>query len=118
MDQFVAAYKDAVLGNYANFNGRLSVGGYWRFVGLNFAIFVVLAILMAIVDILVVLIIVYWLALIVPSLAATVRRLHDTDKPTIYILLAFVPCVSLVLLYFTVQPGTPGDNQFGPVPVT
>lgn len=119
MDQFVTAYKNAVLGNYANFNGRLSVGGYWRFVGLNFAITIVLAILGQISSILLILYVLYALAVLVPGIAAAVRRLHDTGKPGIYVLVGLIPCVGLILLIvWTVQAGNPGDNQYGPPPVS
>lgn len=116
MDQFVTAYKDAVLGNYANFNGRLSVGGYWRFAAVNIVIFVILFILMQVSSIFVILYLLYALAVLVPGIAAAVRRLHDTDKPGIYVLIGIIPCIGLVLLYFLVQAGTPGDNQYGPKP--
>jgi uncharacterized membrane protein YhaH (DUF805 family) len=119
MDQFVAAWKDAVLKNYANFNGRLGVGGYWRFVGAYYAIAIVLAILAQVSSIFLILLWLWALALIVPGLAAGVRRLHDTGKPGIYVLVSFIPCVGLILLIvWTVQAGTPGDNQYGPPPVS
>ncbi|MEG2806008.1 DUF805 domain-containing protein [Stenotrophomonas sp.] len=56
------------------------------------------------------------LAVLVPSIAVTVRRLHDTDKSGWFLLLAFVPLAGIVLLVFYVLPGTPGENRFGPVP--
>ena len=117
MDQFVTAYKNAVLGNYANFNGRLSVGGYWRFVATNIAISVVLYILAMIIKPLIILYFLYALAVLIPGIAAAVRRLHDTGKPGIYVLVGLIPCVGLILLIvWTVQAGTPGDNQYGPAP--
>ncbi|WP_447905640.1 DUF805 domain-containing protein [Stenotrophomonas sepilia] len=60
--------------------------------------------------------VVMWLAFVLPSIAATIRRLHDTDRSGWWLLLGFVPFVSLVLLVFLL-PGTPGGNRFGaPVP--
>ncbi|MCU1054800.1 DUF805 domain-containing protein [Stenotrophomonas maltophilia group sp. RY12688] len=57
------------------------------------------------------------LAFVLPSIAATIRRLHDTDRSGWWLLLGFVPFVSLVLLVFLLLPGTPGGNRFGaPVP--
>ncbi|WP_313440433.1 DUF805 domain-containing protein [Stenotrophomonas sp.] len=57
------------------------------------------------------------LAVLVPALAATVRRLHDTDRSGWWLLLMFVPFVGLVVLVYTVLPGTPDNNRFGaPVP--
>ncbi|HEL3781530.1 TPA: DUF805 domain-containing protein [Stenotrophomonas maltophilia] len=61
--------------------------------------------------------VVLWLVFVLPCLAATVRRLHDTDRSGWWVLLAFVPFVSLAVLVFLVLPSSPGDNRFGaPVP--
>ncbi len=61
--------------------------------------------------------VVLWLAVIVPLIAVTVRRLHDTDRSGWWYLLMFVPVVSLVVLVFLLLPSTPGGNRFGaPVP--
>ncbi|TFZ47201.1 DUF805 domain-containing protein [Stenotrophomonas maltophilia] len=61
--------------------------------------------------------VVLWLAVIVPLIAVTVRRLHDTDRSGWWYLLMLVPVVGLVVLVFMLLPGTPGDNRFGaPVP--
>lgn len=58
-----------------------------------------------------------WLAVIVPMIAVTVRRLHDTDRSGWWYLLALVPFAGLAVLVFMLLPGTPGDNQFSsPVP--
>jgi uncharacterized membrane protein YhaH (DUF805 family) len=59
------------------------------------------------------------LALLIPSLAVTVRRLHDQDRSGWYSLLAFVPLVgAAVLLVFMCMEGTPGPNRYGPDPRT
>lgn len=61
--------------------------------------------------------VVMWLALIVPLIALTVRRLHDTDRSGWWYLLMLVPFVGLVVLVFMLLPGSPGNNRFGsPVP--
>ena len=55
------------------------------------------------------------LAAFLPSLAVAVRRLHDVDRSGWWYLIVLVPLVVfLVLLYWFVQPGTEGGNQFGP----
>lgn len=58
----------------------------------------------------------FWLATIVPSLAVTIRRLHDTGKSGWWVLLGLIPFVGLVLLVFLALDGEPGDNQYGPSP--
>ena len=58
-----------------------------------------------------------WLAIIVPMIAVTVRRLHDTDRSGWWYLLMLVPIVGLVGAGVHAAPSTPGDNRFGaPVP--
>jgi uncharacterized membrane protein YhaH (DUF805 family) len=57
------------------------------------------------------------LALLLPSLGISVRRLHDTNRSGWWVLLGVIPVVGwLVLLYWYVQPGTTGDNQYGADP--
>lgn len=59
------------------------------------------------------LLVMFWLAVVIPSIAVTVRRLHDIDKSGWFVLLALVPLVNIVVLVFTVLPSTPGPNRFG-----
>jgi uncharacterized membrane protein YhaH (DUF805 family) len=60
---------------------------------------------------------IYVLAIIIPSIAVTVRRLHDTDRSGWWFLLSFVPLIGgLVLLVFEVLDSTPGANRYGPNP--
>ena len=56
------------------------------------------------------------LGLFLPSLAVTVRRLHDTNRSGWWYLLSLVPFGSIVLLVFCCLDSTPGPNQFGPNP--
>ncbi|MDJ0946647.1 MAG: DUF805 domain-containing protein [Kiloniellales bacterium] len=52
-----------------------------------------------------------------PSLALSVRRLHDTGRSGAWILIQLVPVVgAFVLLYFFVMPGDPEPNRYGPPP--
>jgi uncharacterized membrane protein YhaH (DUF805 family) len=53
------------------------------------------------------------LAVILPSIAVSVRRLHDRDLSGWWYLLGFVPLGSIVLFVWYVLPGTPGPNRFG-----
>jgi len=60
---------------------------------------------------------IYSLAILIPSLAVSIRRLHDTDRSGWWCLLGFLPLIgAIVLLIFFVMDGTPGDNRFGPSP--
>ena len=58
------------------------------------------------------------LAMLVPGLAVTIRRLHDSDRSGWWILIAFVPLVGfLALMVFMILGGTRGPNRFGSDPL-
>lgn len=60
---------------------------------------------------------IYSLAVLVPSLAVSIRRLHDTNRTGWWLLLGIVPLVGpIVLLVFFASDGNPDDNQYGPNP--
>lgn len=53
----------------------------------------------------------------IPTVAVTVRRLHDQDRTGWWALIMLIPIVGiLVLLYFMVQNSTEGSNRFGSNP--
>ena len=59
----------------------------------------------------------YGLAVLIPAIAVTVRRLHDTDRSGWWLLIILVPAIGqLVLLVFMLMGGKPERNQFGPDP--
>jgi uncharacterized membrane protein YhaH (DUF805 family) len=59
----------------------------------------------------------YLLATFLPSLAVTVRRLHDTGRSGWWWLIAFVPVIgAVVLIVFMCLEGTHGPNAYGPDP--
>lgn len=60
----------------------------------------------------------FYLAIILPSLAVTVRRLHDSGKSGWWYLLTFLPFGGFVVLIFTLLDSEPGPNRFGPSPKT
>jgi uncharacterized membrane protein YhaH (DUF805 family) len=104
------------------FGGRSRRKGYWDFLLFN----IIVAIVLAWIDALLgtfsssgigVLSGIYGLAILIPSLAVTVRRLHDIDRSGWWILINLFPLIgSIVLLVFAVSEGTPGNNQYGPNP--
>jgi uncharacterized membrane protein YhaH (DUF805 family) len=59
----------------------------------------------------------YWLATVIPTMAVSVRRLHDTERSGWFLLLSLIPLIGpIVLLVFYAVEGTPGQNSYGPDP--
>lgn len=59
----------------------------------------------------------YTLIVFLPSLAVSVRRLHDTGHSGWYYLLTFIPILgALFLLYFFVSDSAPEENRYGKSP--
>ena len=112
-----------VLKKYADFSGRARRKEYWMFALFN-VVFLFIAV--GLDNILGVAIpnvgyglfyILYVLAVLVPSLAVSVRRLHDVGKSGWMILISFIPIVGGIwLLVLTVTDSTPGENQYGANP--
>ncbi len=110
-----------VLKKYAVFNGRARRQEYWMFVLVNVIVALVLTFIDSQIGLLGesgygVLSGIYSLAILVPSIAVSVRRLHDTDRSGLWYLIAFIPFGGFALLYFCVQDGNGGTNQFGASP--
>lgn len=58
----------------------------------------------------------YSLAVLVPSIAVGVRRLHDIGKSGWWLLLAFIPIVNFYLIYLLCVDSQPGANEWGENP--
>ena len=128
-------YLKVMRDNYANFSGRARRKEYWMFTLFFFLITVVIYFLLALLaffmtgDLINLMntewfpvvfgfsIIIYFLIHLVPSIAVTVRRLHDTGKSGWLYLLTFIPYIGgLIIFIFTVIEGDKGDNKYGPDP--
>lgn len=113
-----------VLKKYADFSGRARRKEYWMFVLMNFLVSILISIVGAVIGdtdglIAVSLSGVYALFIFIPSLAVTVRRLHDTNKSGWWILITFVPLIGgLVLLIFMIMDSDPNTNAYGANPKT
>jgi uncharacterized membrane protein YhaH (DUF805 family) len=110
----------AVVGKYADFTGRARRSEYWYWTLAVLIAYVVCLVFLAIVKPLgLVLIIVLVLGVIVPGLAVSVRRLHDTGRSGWWLLISLVPLVGgIVLLVFQCQDSQPAPNVYGPSPKT
>ncbi|MFY9892881.1 MAG: DUF805 domain-containing protein [Xanthobacteraceae bacterium] len=103
--------------NYVNFSDRAIRSEYWYWV-----LFVCLAeVVTSIIDYAIgfqVTTGLFGLAVILPGLAVSVRRLHDLDRTGWWLLLGFIPLIgSIILIVWFCTRGTPGPNRFGPDPL-
>ena len=106
-----------VLGKYCDFNGRARRSEYWWFT-LAYSVLsgvlsgfaqnsTIFGIISGIVS----------LALLLPSLGVSVRRLHDIGKSGWWLLLALIPVIgAIILIVWDCKDSEPGDNQYGPNP--
>ena len=112
-----------VLKRYATFSGRSARGEYWYFLLFYFLILIALTVL----DVLTGLFnessgiglltgLFAW-AMFIPSLAVSIRRLHDTAHSGWWFLITFIPVIGGIwLLVYMVQDSADGDNRYGPNP--
>lgn len=106
---------------YVTFEGRAARSEYWWFTLFNVAG----QLLLGVVDMAVLgmteitpLSSLFALALFLPGISVTVRRLHDKDRSGWWFWIALVPIIGwLLMLYWMVTPGTAGANRFGPDPL-
>jgi uncharacterized membrane protein YhaH (DUF805 family) len=112
-----------VLRKYAEFGGRAKRKEYWMFILFNAIFFLILMFIDRMLGTFSVeggiglLSGLYLLAVLIPSIAVTVRRLHDTGRSGWWILIELIPFVGpIILLVFLLQDSTPGYNQHGPNP--
>jgi uncharacterized membrane protein YhaH (DUF805 family) len=113
----VGYWKQVVLERYAQFTGRARRAEYWWFTLASLIIGVVLSMLGAASVIFNIVYFIYALAVLVPSLAVGIRRLHDTDRSGWWLLIALVPFVGfIILIVFLATDGTRGTNQYGVSP--
>lgn len=106
-----------VLKKYATFSGRARRKEYWFFALFSFMI----SIIVSMIDIFIgapVLQIIYGLAVLIPGLAVSIRRLHDTNRSGWWLLIILVPFVgAIALLAFMSIKGEKGKNRYGDDPL-
>jgi uncharacterized membrane protein YhaH (DUF805 family) len=124
----------AALKKYGDFSGRARRSEYWSFSLISAAIYLVLLCTDIFVQagkdtdslagnngyslgFLGILAVIYYLAVMLPSLAVFVRRLHDTGRSGWWWFISIVPIVgAIVILVFLVTDSQPGPNKYGPNP--
>ncbi|MFC0005044.1 DUF805 domain-containing protein [Micromonospora siamensis] len=115
----------SVFSNYASFGGRARRSEYWWFALFSWVVSIVASVLdgafgtqmgsgsLGVIGLIVT------LALLLPSIAVAVRRLHDTNRAGWWLLIALIPLVgAIVLIVFFAMEGTRGENRFGADPKT
>ncbi|MCL2038835.1 MAG: DUF805 domain-containing protein [Bacteroidetes bacterium] len=131
MLEFLFYFKKCLL-NYANFEGRARRKECWMFYFVNIIICAILAAFLILINqnenqyswaidiistLLFFIMTIYGLAIIIPTIAVSVRRLHDIGKSGWFYLLFLVPIVgSIIMLVFLCSSGDIGDNKYGPDP--
>ncbi|MFE5562589.1 DUF805 domain-containing protein [Streptomyces sp. NPDC056544] len=109
-------YTD-VLKKYAVFSGRARRQEYWMFFLFNLAAAIILLVVDGVLGTYPLLYSLYVLAILLPALGLTIRRLHDTGKSGWWIFINLVPVVGFI--WFIVLLATAGQtqqNQYGPDP--
>ncbi|MDF1748271.1 MAG: DUF805 domain-containing protein [Alphaproteobacteria bacterium] len=118
-------YAFQPLKKYADFSGRARRKEFWWFT----LFFITGSVIMTFLDLMVgtysylydagLFYVLFILALFIPNLAVSVRRLHDSNRSGWWYLLILIPILgSLALLVLFCQNGTDGPNRFGPDPKT
>ncbi|MFO7606214.1 MAG: DUF805 domain-containing protein [Desulfurivibrionaceae bacterium] len=106
-----------VLKKYAVFGERARRTEYWMFVLFNLIITFVLGFVEGLVGSPGMIAMLYGLAVFIPGLAVSVRRLHDTSHSGWWMLISLIPLIGfIVLLVFMVQDSKPGQNAYGANP--
>ena len=109
-----------VLKNYATFSGRARRKEYWIFFLFN----VLISLGLGVIDVVAGTYSVeyetgffsglYSLLVLIPSIAVSVRRLHDTNRSGWWVVISLIPIIGvLVLFVFTCLDSQPGTNRFG-----
>jgi len=116
MDWYLKAMK-----LYATFEGRAQRSEYWFFTlffMIGYIAFIIIDVLIGTIDTesgLGLLSGIFLFAHIVPSIAVTVRRLHDIGKSGWWFLLFIIPIIALIAIVFMLMDSKE-DNKYGPNP--
>ena len=112
MEWYLGVFK-----KYAVFSGRARRKEYWMFALINLLITLAVGAIETYVGSPGTVGMLYSLAVLIPSLAVSVRRLHDTGRTGWWLLIALIPLIGgIVLLVFMVQEGKEDNNDFGENP--
>ncbi|MEA3419994.1 MAG: DUF805 domain-containing protein [Campylobacterota bacterium] len=143
MEQFNQYYLDTLKSRYAQFSGRASRSEFWYFILFYFIISILFSVLdtvlgtnytyevaantlvtaggemasATVTQTIGYLSSLFGLLMFIPSIAISIRRLHDIGKSGWWLLISLIPIIGFfVLIYFYVQDSQPGENEYGPNP--
>lgn len=109
MNEYILMWK-----NFFNFKDRTTVRGYWMAILFNIIAIVILAVLTAVSDIFGIVYGIYCLAVLIPSLSLSVRRLHDINKSGFWIFITVIPVIgSILYLIWVCKASVDEENRFG-----
>ncbi|WP_405058205.1 DUF805 domain-containing protein [Kribbella sp. NBC_01505] len=119
-------FTDVITKRYAQFSGRARRKEFWMFILFSFVISIILGILDRILGLDFEtngrtsggwLQTIYGLAVLIPTIAISVRRMHDRDRSGWWVLIWLIPCIGQIwFIVWQALDGTPSDNRFGPDP--
>lgn len=96
---------------YFCFEGRADRAEFWQYMLVNFIAGIIFSVIPKVGPIL---LLVWCLALLLPSLGVAARRLHDTGKSGWFILVSLIPFIgALLLLIFCIPEGNKEANAYG-----
>jgi len=115
---FTEAIKTC-LSKYVAFKGRARRSEYWWFYLFYVVIYLAgLAIDIAVGNGVPIFAYIAMASLLLPMIAVTVRRLHDTGRSAWMLLIALIPVIGGIWLFvLTVLDSEHGENEYGPSPV-
>jgi uncharacterized membrane protein YhaH (DUF805 family) len=124
MDLFNRYFVDTIKNKYVDFKGRASRSEFWYFM----LFYLIISLVLSLVDSMVLgsgekssgtglLSSIFSLAMLLPSLGVSIRRLHDIGRSGWWVLVSLVPVIGfIVLIIFYVKDSQPGSNEYGPNP--
>lgn len=119
---FEKYYLKVIRDNYSNFSGRASRKEFWMFVltlyfGSSLLFFLIFIPLIAITEYFLILYNIYLAAMVIPSIAITVRRMHDHGESGKFLFVFFIPLIGgILLLIFLCKKGHRNENKYGESP--
>jgi len=106
-----------VMRQYADFGGRSRRTEFWSFMLFHLIILIIIRIVDSVIGTSGIISTIYLLGVLLPMIAVSVRRLHDTDRSGWWLLALFFPFLGVVvLLLFMAQESDPKSNEYGPSP--